>query len=142
MVVFGRHLRGIVLEMSAPCESDVNVLGVAITVDFPYSGHLHRLPRRVVVAFLEEIGRTLVGISHPVEAPVALDREIIGRTVAVALQSRTAVLVSEERGMRRKSVNVVDRHVVPLLERGLNDLVRRFGCVYHARSHSRHSQCQ
>ena len=54
MVVFQRHLRRIVLEMSAPGEADVHVYRVAITVEFPYSRHADGLPCRVVIAGFEE----------------------------------------------------------------------------------------
>ena len=54
MVVFQRHLRRIVLEMSAPGEADVQVYRVAIAVEFPYSRHADGLPCRVVIASFEE----------------------------------------------------------------------------------------
>ena len=96
MVVLHGHFRRIVLEVSAPCESYVHVFRVAVSVDLPDAGHLHGVPLRVVVSFLEEVGRTLVGISHPVESPVALYGEIVCRSLAGCLEGSVARFVSEE----------------------------------------------
>ena len=75
MVVLCRHHRRIVLEVSAPSESYVHVFGVAEAVQLPDARHAHVFPRCVVIVGAEEVGRTLVGVLHPLEAPVALDRE-------------------------------------------------------------------
>ena len=142
VVVLGRHLWGIVLEVSAPCETDVHVFGVAVAVKLPDARNRHCLPRRVVERSAEEVGRTLVGVLHPVEFPLALNREKVGRRLAVALQGSVAVLVSEERRMRRETVYVVHRHIVPLGEGRLNSLVRIVGCVDKAGRHTGNGKSQ
>ncbi len=99
MVVLDGYFGGIVLEVSAPSEADIDVLRVAVAVDLPDTGHAHGLPCAVVVAGSPETGGTLVGIGHPVEFPVALDRKVVGRGLAVAAQGSVSVLIGKEGGV-------------------------------------------
>ena len=76
MVVFHRHFRRIVFEVSAPGKSDVYIDGVTIAVDLPDAGHLHLCPLAVVIVGAVEVLRSLVGIGNPMEAPVTVERQL------------------------------------------------------------------
>jgi len=48
------------------------------TIDIPVHRHLHVVPRRDIEFGLVKIGRTLLGVLHPIELPSAIKREIVG----------------------------------------------------------------
>ena len=74
VVLLDGNVRRIVFEPAPPGISDVEVDRVAVTVQFPESRDLHVVPAFVVESDLEKVRRTLVGIAHPVEFPVSVQR--------------------------------------------------------------------
>ena len=100
VIVLYRNVRRIVFEMSTQSEANVHIHGVAIAVQFPQSRHRHFLPRRIVEVGAEEVGRTLVGVGHPIEFPLPVERHALR-------------VVAHERGMHGVAVHLVHLLVVP-----------------------------
>ena len=125
MVVFYRHLGRIVLEVSAPGETDVHINRVAETVQLPDARHRHHAPRCVVVRLLVEVGGPLIGIFHPVEFPVTLKRQITVAGRTLVFLGFFLVFISEERGVHGETVHLVHLHVMPLL---IGRSSRLYGC--------------
>ena len=113
MVFFYRHVRRIVFELFAPCVADVEILRIAVAVQFPQSRNGHRAPRAVVVVRAEEIRGTLVGVADPGEFPRPVEVEEAFRDARVALPGGFCGFVGEEGGVHLLPVDLVDRGVVP-----------------------------
>ena len=113
MVFFYRHVRRIVFELFAPCVADVEILRIAVAVQFPQSRNGHRAPRAVVVVRAEEIRGTLVGVADPREFPRPVEVEEAFRDARVALPGGFCGFVGEESGVHLLPVDFVDRRVEP-----------------------------
>ena len=73
IIVLGRNSRRLLIEMSAPSKAYIYILWVAITIHLPNARKVHGLPRTIVEISLIEVGRTLVGIFHPIKLPCAME---------------------------------------------------------------------
>ena len=78
MILFGRHLRRVVLELLTPSVAHIDIDRVAIAIKFPYGGHLHVVPSLVVIAYPPEVGRTSLRITYPEEFPSAVECHEVG----------------------------------------------------------------
>ena len=67
VVVLGRNCRRLLVEMSAPSEAYVHIFRITESVHLPVAWNIHGLPFGVIKIFLVEVGRTLVGVLHPLE---------------------------------------------------------------------------
>ncbi len=117
VVLLDGHVGRVVAEVVAPRVTHVDIDRIAVTVQLPHGGHLHRVPRGVVVVGAVEIGGTPVGVLHPVELPSAVERDAIG-IILVAVFARGGVgrvedLVGRVHG---RAVDLVHFGVVPLGE--------------------------
>ena len=130
MVVFHRHwhlVRGNAREVVArwqgevatPGKTDVHILGIAIAVELPDAGHLHRRPVGVVEVGAVEVGGALIGICHPAKFPWTFERQVTVGGCHVAFQRRCLVLVGKKRRVQRQAVHLVHLRVVPLRPGGL-----------------------
>ena len=73
MIVLNRNERRVVLKMSPPGKSDVDIDRISVSVQFPDAGYRHLSPFGVIIIFCPESSRTLVCILNPVEFPFPLD---------------------------------------------------------------------
>ena len=78
MILFGRHLGRVVLELLTPCVTHIDIDRIAIAVQLPNGRHLHVVPSFVVVAYSPEIGWTSLGITYPEEFPSTVERHEVG----------------------------------------------------------------
>ena len=70
VIVLCRHVEGVLpVELISPCKTDIDIFGVAETVELPHSRHLHGLPVGVAQVGFIEVCRALVGIGHPKKFP-------------------------------------------------------------------------
>ena len=130
MVVFHRHSWWLFVEVSAPGEARVHIFGIAISVEFPHTGHRHLSPLRVVEVGFVEVGGSLVGILHPVEFPCAVEREKSCRLAHVALHGQGFVFKGKEVCVHVHAVHFVHLQVVPLGECGLRLRCRGRCCLF------------
>ena len=77
MVVLGRNCWWLLVKMSTPAEAYVHIFRITESVHLPDTWQIHGLPFGIIKIFLVEVGRTLVGISHPVELPGSVKRKEI-----------------------------------------------------------------
>ena len=118
MVFFYRHVRRIVFELFAPCVADVEILRIAVAVQFPQSRNGHRAPRAVVVVRAEEIRGTLVGVADPREFPRPVEVEEAFRDARVALPGGFCGFVGEIRSPHRQAVDFIHRGIEPFVAPG------------------------
>ena len=126
MVILGRNCRWLLVEVPTPRKTHVDIFRLSIAQHFPVARHLYILPLGVIEIFLEEVGRTLVGILYPVEFPCAIEREIRLTFGHVHVQDVSAVQVpiclidpifhriAKEVGVQRKTIDGIHLKVVPL----------------------------
>ena len=108
----------VVLEMTAPDISHVDIGRVAISLELPHAGNVDFAPCAVVEVGLVEVGRTLVGVLYKLELPLAVEREKIGRLGLGALERQVTVLIREELGVQWETVYRVYLQVLPFSESG------------------------
>ncbi len=72
MILFNRHFRRIGLKIFPPSVTDVDILRLTVTVQFPDSWHGHRAPPFVIVVCPIKICRPTVGIGYPVKFPYSV----------------------------------------------------------------------
>ena len=118
MVFFYRHVRRIVFELFAPCVADVEILRIAVAVQFPQSRNGHRAPRAVVVVRAEEIRGTLVGVADPREFPRPVEVKESFRDARVALPGGFCGFIGEIRSPHRQAVDFVHRGIEPFVASG------------------------
>ena len=100
IIVLGRNSRRLLVEMSAPTKAYIYILWVAIAIHFPNARDVHGLPRTVVKVSLIEVGRTLVGILHPIKLPCTMEGKEVGTLRHVASLCSSFVLVGEIVGVK------------------------------------------
>ena len=110
MVINGRDLGRVVLELLTPSVTNVYVERISISVQFPYTGHRHIVPSFVVVIGPPEIGRTSVSVLYPKEFPRTVQgHEVLGLFLGV-LRCHLGGLVGEEIGARFTALTSGSRH--------------------------------
>ena len=110
MVLLDGNVRRIVFEPAPPGVTDVEVDRIAVSVQLPESRHGHVVPAFVVVADAEKVRRSLVGVAHPVEFPVSVQREGL-----VARLCGFRRLVREPGAMHRHPVHGIHAGVLPFV---------------------------
>ena len=100
IIVLGRNCRRLLVEMSAPSKAYIYILWVAIAIHLPNAWDVHGLPRTIVEISLIEVGRTLVGIFHPIKLPCTMERKEVGTLRHVASLGSNFVLVGEIVGVK------------------------------------------
>ena len=149
MVVLGRNCWWLLVKMSTPAEAYVHIFRITESVHLPDTWQIHGLPFGIIKIFLVEVGRTLVGISHPVELPGSVKRkeilalrlvhvqDILAHDLTVFLRNPVICRIGEEIGVQRKTIDGIHLKVVPfcvswlldsLLIQRLNGSLR-FGCT-------------
>ena len=73
VVVLGRYGWRLLVEVTTPCEAGVDILWLSEAEHLPVAWHLDVAPLGVIEVSLVEVGRTLVGVLHPVEFPGAVE---------------------------------------------------------------------
>ena len=142
MVVLRRHVERVLpVELIAPCKTDIDIFRVAEAVEFPHSRHLHRLPIGVVQVGFVEVRWALVGIGHPKKFPRSFECQVVGRAGDVARKRFLPILIGEETGMHRETVDLVDLLVVPFRPRWLHHAFGRQGLLCGACSQSHQHHC-
>ena len=85
VVVLGRYGWRLLVEVTTPCEAVVDILWLSEAEHLPVAWHLDVAPLGVIEVSLVEVGRTLVGVLHPVEFPGAVERKEVFALCLVAL---------------------------------------------------------
>ena len=85
VVVLGRYGWRLLVEVTTPCEAVVDILWLSEAGYLPVAWHLDVAPLGVIEVSLVEVGRTLVGVLHPVEFPGAVERKEVFALCLVAL---------------------------------------------------------
>ena len=116
MVVFCRHFGRIVLELVAPCVAHVYIYRVAISVQFPYGGHLQVVPAFVIETGFPKIGRAGVGIFHPVEFPCTVQCHVVCRLFFHSFSGCVCIFKSEVVSVHWCAVHGIDFRIAPFLE--------------------------
>ena len=116
MVVFGRHIRRIVLVVVAPGVADVHIDRVAVAVKFPHGGHIKLVPALVVKILFPEICGSAVQVAHPVEFPWSVKAHEVRAFFFGAGGGCIGVFVGEISRVHRQTVDRVDIGVLPLFE--------------------------
>ncbi len=116
-VILDRHVGRIVAELASPPVSHIDILPVAVAVGLPQPRHGHRVPVAVVVAHAEKVGGFFVGVAHPRETPVAVERQETFGGRPVTPCGKGSVLVGKKIGVHRHAVHRVHGGVVPLVAR-------------------------
>ena len=115
MVLLDGDVGRVVAEVATPSVTNVYIDRVAIAVQLPHSGNLHIIPALVVERGSVEVGGTLVGILHPVEAPCAVERETIcALLVAICALGISHVLENLVGRVHRLAVNCIYVGILPL----------------------------
>lgn len=73
MIVGDGYFGRIVGKLFPPSVTDVDVDGVAISVELPHTGYGNFVPPFVVEALFPEVGRPAIGIFYPIEFPSAVE---------------------------------------------------------------------
>ena len=117
MVFVNRHKWRIVLEVTAPWITYVKIHCIAVAVHLPVARYRHFVPACVgwVERGLEEVGGALVGMTHPVEVPNAVERKIVARQFLHTFLGLLDAFVCKVVGMHSQAVNLVDVWVLPFL---------------------------
>ena len=112
MILFGRHIRRIVLILITPRETGIHIDRVTISVQFPYPGHLHIIPTFIIETDFPKIGRTLVGICHPKEFPCAVQAHKVLGLFFCSL-CRFFILECKKSRMHRSTVDCIYFWILP-----------------------------
>ena len=115
VVLLDGNVRRIVFEPAPPGVTDVEVDRIAVSVQLPESRHGHVVPAFVVVADAEKVRRSLVGVAHPVEFPVSVQRDEPLREGLVARLCGFRRFVREPGAMHRHSVHGIHAGVLPFV---------------------------
>ena len=149
MVVLGRNSWWLLIEMTAPAEAYIHIFRITESIHLPVAWNIHGLPFGIIKIFLVEVGRTLVGISHPVELPGSVERkeilalrlvhvqDILAHDFTILLRNPVICRIGEEIGVQRKTIDGIHLKVVPFSVSWLLDgrLIQRlngslrFGCT-------------
>ena len=122
MVLLNWNLWRIVLEVTTPCKTNVNINRVAITIHLPDTRNRECLPLRVIEIGTEEICWTLISILNPIKLPVSIKGKIVSRLLLIILCSTQIFIWSKgkEVCMRCKTIDSIHLKVMPLGESWLN----------------------
>ena len=117
VVLLDGHIGRIVAEVTAPRITYIHIYGVTIAVELPHRRHLHTIPTLVVVTNREKVGRTLVGILHPVELPRSVEREAVGvLLIAISTLSLGHILEDLVGRVHLLAVDLIYVGIAPLRE--------------------------
>ena len=123
VIFLDRNLRRVILKVTTPCKTNVNINRVAITIHLPDTRNRECLPLRVIEIGTEEICWTLISILNPIELPIPIKGKIVSRLLLIILCS-TQILIwskSKEVCMRFKTIDSIHLKVMPLGESWLNN---------------------
>ena len=120
MIILDWNSRRLLIEMTTPSEAHVYILRIAVAQHFPVAWHLDVVPLRVIEVCLVEVGRTLIGVSYPLELPCTVERQIVHALLLVKILSTSTSeviwVVSEVHGVQRQTIDFIHLKVVPFCE--------------------------
>ena len=75
MVILGRDKRRVILKLIMPSVECISIEWLSIAIDLPDSRYGHCSPSLIVKGKTTKVPRTLIGITHPVETPLTIERK-------------------------------------------------------------------
>ena len=117
IVVFQCRIRRIIVIVSSPCITDIQIDRVTISVQLPHSRNRNLIPSSIVVAKAIKIKRTHIHVFIPVEFPHAVQCQIQPSGIKCS--------------RHRKAVPLHNLRILP---------VRHFSCCHHNGRNARQEQ--
>ena len=113
MVVLGRDKGRVILKLIMPSVERISIEWLSIAIDLPDTRYGHCPPSLIVKGKTTKVSRTLIGITHPVETPLTIERKEM--LTLILVRRLLTLLERKESRVHRQPVNGIHLWILPRL---------------------------
>ena len=113
MVILGRDKRRVILKLIMPSVERISIEWLSIAINLPDTRYRHCSPSLIVEGKTTKVSRTLIGITHPVETPLTIERKEM--LTLMLIHCLLPLLERKESRVHRQPVNGIHLWILPRL---------------------------